>query len=63
MVTLNDETGRRFELFATPIGTWLAALKILKQMGIRTRISLELILPGTPFQEVLEILSLDFVDE
>ncbi|NIM97844.1 MAG: hypothetical protein GTO24_07120, partial [candidate division Zixibacteria bacterium] len=31
--------------------------------GVRTRISLEPILPGTPFQEISNILSLDFVDE
>ncbi len=63
VVTLSEQARRRFEPFASPIGLRLAALRILKGSGVRTRISLEPILPGTRFEEISKILSLDFVDE
>ncbi len=52
IVCLDEEKRRQFEPYAPPIKSRILALQKVHEMGFRTRVSSEPLLPGTPFQEI-----------
>ena len=65
IISLDEQMRARWEPYASPIASRIAALKTLHKHGFRTRICMEPIIPNTPPEDILAVFDLlhQYVDE